>query len=345
MGPGGPADAGGVLSPLRIRRHTGHHPGGRAYFRTTGRVVLQNGWRDVQPLEAMPRKRKSKDESGGQGASAPAGGRYPHRDQGRGEGGHDQAPRPAHRRQPAPGHGKRGQGAGGRSPAGADEGQRHRHPRHPGRPSSSGWCRWAMCSARGKRSWPPPRASRSSASCPRRSPPRKPPGRWEKALDEITTGKQDPARFMEGIRKLSAFLVRYARENQQPAHFPEDARRRKFRAQQAQRRVSQAQAVDGVRLPPVRAGQGAGGRAGASSAPGWQEGCAFHPVEGYALTRGGGPELSARVVALLLAHRAVRGSTGTVALTANGMRRVYSARARSTPACSGPCAGKRGGNA
>ena len=32
-------------------------------------------------------------------------------------------------------------------------------------------------------------------------------GRWELALHEITDGKQDAARFMDGIRKMSAFLV------------------------------------------------------------------------------------------------------------------------------------------
>ena len=95
-------------------------------------------------------------------------------------------------------------------------------------------------------------------------------GRWEKALDEITTGKQDPARFMEGIRKLSAFLVRYARENQKPAHFPEDARQKKFRAQQAQRRVSQAKAVDGVVCPLCGQGKVLES-SGASSAPGWRK--------------------------------------------------------------------------
>ena len=32
-------------------------------------------------------------------------------------------------------------------------------------------------------------------------------GRWELALHEITDGKQDASRFMEGIQRMSAFLV------------------------------------------------------------------------------------------------------------------------------------------
>ena len=55
-------------------------------------------------------------------------------------------------------------------------------------------------------------------------------GRWELALHEITDGKQDPDRFMDGIRKMSAFLVQYAREQAKPLAFPPDERRKKYGA-------------------------------------------------------------------------------------------------------------------
>ena len=53
-------------------------------------------------------------------------------------------------------------------------------------------------------------------------------GRWELALHEITDGKQDPNRFMDGIRKMSAFLVEYARDKARPLNFPEDPRKKKY---------------------------------------------------------------------------------------------------------------------
>lgn len=163
-------------------------------------------------------------------------------------------------------------------------------------------------------------------------------GRWEKALDEITTGKQDPARFMEGIRKLSAFLVRYARENQKPAHFPEDARQKKFRAQQAQRRVSQAKAVDGVVCPLCGQGKVLESQRSFFCSR-LEEGCHF-TLWKDTLTRGGGPELSARLVALLLAHRALRGSTGTIVLTENGSIAFIPPRAGSPQRAALPALGK-----
>lgn len=51
-------------------------------------------------------------------------------------------------------------------------------------------------------------------------------GRWELALDEIAKGKQDPERFMEGIRRLTAFLTDFARTNNLSAAFPEDPARK-----------------------------------------------------------------------------------------------------------------------
>ena len=58
-------------------------------------------------------------------------------------------------------------------------------------------------------------------------------GRWELALHQITDGKQDPDRFLEGIHRMCGFLVDYARNNQAKVVFPEDPRRAKGRGKGA----------------------------------------------------------------------------------------------------------------
>lgn len=41
-------------------------------------------------------------------------------------------------------------------------------------------------------------------------------GRWEKGLKDIENGKMDPGRFMESIRRYSAFLVEAAKQGPGP---------------------------------------------------------------------------------------------------------------------------------
>ena len=50
-------------------------------------------------------------------------------------------------------------------------------------------------------------------------------GRWELALNDITDGAQDPQRFMDGIARMSSFLVDYARNTAAAVSFPEEERR------------------------------------------------------------------------------------------------------------------------
>ena len=49
-------------------------------------------------------------------------------------------------------------------------------------------------------------------------------GRWELALNDITDGAQDPQRFMDGIARMSSFLVDYARNTAAAVSFPEEER-------------------------------------------------------------------------------------------------------------------------
>ncbi len=133
-------------------------------------------------------------------------------------------------------------------------------------------------------------------------------GRWELALDQITDGKQDAEKFMDSIRKFSTFLVNYAKNNRAAVHFPEDERRRKSR----KALVSRGTPVEGSLCPVC--GQGAvleSPRAFFCDRS--AEGCQF-TLWKDCLTRGGGPELSAKLVQLLLEKKVLRGSTGVMQL-------------------------------
>ncbi len=131
-------------------------------------------------------------------------------------------------------------------------------------------------------------------------------GRWELALEQITDGRQDAEKFMDSIRKFSTFLVNYARNNRAAVAFPDDGRRKT----RTQKLVARGQAVDGCVCPVCKEGavlendrsffcnQSA-------------EGCRF-TLWKDCLTRGGGPELTAKLVQLVLANQVVRGSTGVI---------------------------------
>ena len=133
-------------------------------------------------------------------------------------------------------------------------------------------------------------------------------GRWELALDRITDGQQDPEQFMQSIRKFSAFLVDYARNSRTAVVFPDDGRRKK----RQQHLTSRGKAVEGAVCPVC--GQGA-----VLESPQTffcsrlSEGCHF-TLWKDCLTRGGGPELTDKLVALLLRQKQLRGSTGTIVL-------------------------------
>ena len=133
-------------------------------------------------------------------------------------------------------------------------------------------------------------------------------GRWELALDRITDGRQDPAQFMAGIRRFSAFLVDYARNNRAAADFPDDGRRKQRRT----RMVSRGTPVEEAVCPLCGKGHVLeNARTFFCDQAG--EGCRF-TLWKDCLTRGGGPELTAKLVQLLLRDKQVRGSTGVIVL-------------------------------
>ena len=130
-------------------------------------------------------------------------------------------------------------------------------------------------------------------------------GRWEQELEGIARGQRDSQRFMQGIRKLTEFLVAYARDQQTAIVFEKEVRGKggKVRAASA--------ALLGVVCPlcgkPVQESEKAFG------CTQWRNGCAF-TLWKDALTRGGGPKLNAAIITKLLRDGSVQGSTGTIKL-------------------------------
>lgn len=135
-------------------------------------------------------------------------------------------------------------------------------------------------------------------------------GKWELALDEIARNQRDTQRFMEGIRRLSTFLVSYARDTQTEASFPEEMKRR---GKGGKGKKAAFKAVPGAQCPLC--GQAVQENAKAFGCSAWREGCRF-TLWKDALQRGGGPMLTPKLVSLLLESGCVRGSTGVIALKA-----------------------------
>ena len=134
-------------------------------------------------------------------------------------------------------------------------------------------------------------------------------GKWELALDEIAKNQRDTGRFMEGIKRLSTFLVEYARDTKTEATFPEEMRRGKKGA--AKRKTSGVKAIEGIQCPLC--GKPVQENAKAFGCSGWRDGCHF-TLWKDGLKRGGGPLLNEKLVKLLLEQQEVKGSTGVIAL-------------------------------
>ncbi|MBQ9196818.1 MAG: DNA topoisomerase III [Clostridia bacterium] len=129
-------------------------------------------------------------------------------------------------------------------------------------------------------------------------------GKWELALDEIAKSQRDTDRFMQGIRRMSAFLVEYARDSAPGIEFPEEMRRGK-----GGKRASAVKAIEGAVCPLC--GKPVQENAKAFGCSNWKAGCHF-TLWKDGLARSGGPQLSARIIQLLLKDGQVKGSTGVL---------------------------------
>ena len=133
-------------------------------------------------------------------------------------------------------------------------------------------------------------------------------GKWELALDEIAKNKRDTDRFMQGIRNLTTFLIDYARDTKTEANFPEEMRRK---GKGGKGKSANTKSVPDAKCPLC--GKAVQENTKAFGCAAWRDGCHF-TLWKDCLARGGGPQLNAKLVALLLEKGSIRGSTGMIDL-------------------------------
>ena len=130
-------------------------------------------------------------------------------------------------------------------------------------------------------------------------------GRWELALHDITDGKQDPERFMDGIARMSSFLVDYAKESSAAVVFPQEERTKG----KGKTRISM-KALSGAVCPVC----GKGGLEASDRAFNCTERDCHCTIWKNCLMNGGGPELTDKLMLLLLEKKELQGSTGLLRL-------------------------------
>ena len=127
-------------------------------------------------------------------------------------------------------------------------------------------------------------------------------GKWELALHQITDGEQDPGRFMDGIVRMSSFLVNYARDNAASVAFPADGKAHG----KAGGKHTPAAVLPGAACPIC----GKGRLTESTLAFGCTEkGCSF-TIWKDCLQKGGGPAITGKLLLMLLEKKQLQGSTG-----------------------------------
>ncbi len=131
-------------------------------------------------------------------------------------------------------------------------------------------------------------------------------GKWEQALEQIVKGGMEPTRFMEGIRRLTSFLVDSALQEKKVVDFP-----REMRGKGRVRAVNTAKALEGIACPlcqsPVQETDKAFGCSN------WKAGCPF-TLWKNAFSRVKGPLLNEGIIRLLLTTGEARGTSGVLRL-------------------------------
>ncbi len=132
-------------------------------------------------------------------------------------------------------------------------------------------------------------------------------GRWERELSRIARGETDCARFMDGIVRLTRSMTEYAASSAPDVAFdPEERKGRK------------KSGMKDLKIPCPACGQGTiteNTRAFGCSR--WRDGCKF-TVWKNCVARAGGPELNEKLLRAVMERRTLAGSTGT--LTWDGAR-------------------------
>ena len=280
---------------------------GEHKFRTRGRVVVNNGWHDVPPMENPPKPKKTaKPEEEEEGSLPPL-------QQGDKRTVRDAQIREDKTKPPAP-HTDASLLAAMET-AGKDledeELVRQMKGSGIGTPATRAaiierLLKVGYCARKGKTLQATDKGVKLIEVMPAEIASPEMTGRWELALHEITDGKQDADRFMDGIRKMSAFLVTYARDTAKAIAFPPDERRKTGGGRGSGKSVI----LEGTACPICGKGQM---RETAYAFGCTESGCKC-TVWKDCLQRGGGPALTAKLMTMLLEKKQLKGSTGVLAI-------------------------------
>ena len=278
---------------------------GDDFFRTTGKVIINNGWHDVPPLENPPRRKKTaKGEEESETALPPL------------SAGDERVVRDASVREdvtkpPAP-HTDASLLAAMET-AGRDLDDEEMAKLMKGSGIGTPATRAAIierllqvgyAQRKGKTLQATDKGVTLISLMPTEIASPEMTGKWELALHEITDGKQDETRFMDGIRRMSAFLVDYARNKGPAVAFPPEAKRKSGTG----RGGLKTKPLEGSVCPLCGKGKLLESPQAFSCD---QNGCSC-VIWKNGLDRGGGPAITDRLLLLLLEKRQLKGSTGTL---------------------------------
>lgn len=136
-------------------------------------------------------------------------------------------------------------------------------------------------------------------------------GRWELALDKIANGEGDCERFMDGIRRMSAFVVDYAFSKASDGVIEAENYQETNRKTARGKKSSQSKTLD-IICPLCHTGH-ITENSKAFGCSRWKEGCTF-TVWKNAVKNKQGPEISEKLLRLLLTSESkkLRGSNGVL---------------------------------
>ncbi|MBQ8160932.1 MAG: DNA topoisomerase III [Clostridia bacterium] len=148
-------------------------------------------------------------------------------------------------------------------------------------------------------------------------------GKWELALEKITDGSQDADAFMESIRRFSTYLVDYARGEAKQASFPEEDRRGRKRNKTLKGLACPLCGKGNITESPqaFSCSQNKGKTGSGCSFILWKD----------CLKKGGGPDLTEKLLELLLQNHTVQGSTGTISLAVDQGEVLFTPQGASQP--------------